>query len=425
MPSIEHRPDRPKPWRAIYWGPDGKRHSRSFARESDAKRWLTSEEAAKLQGTWADLNQGRRRFNDWADEWWAVWSSDPGRSPKTLEAAESHLRLHIRSHFGTRQLRAITVHAVQQWQYELAGRASYNLTMACRSILNRIMQAATDDRLISFNPVSRVKPPKRSVDPEVIFGRVRRRTFSPEEFGQFLAACPAFYRDHFLTQVATGLRSGELLGLRERRVDLARRRIEVIDVRYDAGRFGAGYKNRPKSDASIRVVPLAEPAAEAVARRLVGCPPGGLVFGGPGGSHGVKRGERSMLSTGNYRRVYKAAVATAALPHLDLRGPHDLRHTYATWLEDGGIPSRVIDELMGHQGGRHGERGSPMGLAYRHTTPEMQARLVAVIEARLVIVSGVVLQPSPNGDQTARPRSSASGQRHSDLRIHGGGAEGI
>ena len=42
MPSIEYRPDRPKAWRAIYWGPDGKRHSRSFARESDAKRWLTS-----------------------------------------------------------------------------------------------------------------------------------------------------------------------------------------------------------------------------------------------------------------------------------------------------------------------------------------------------------------------------------------------
>jgi len=408
MPSIEYRPDRPKAWRAIYWGPDGKRHSRSFARESDAKRWLTSEEAAKLQGTWADPNQGRRRFNDWADEWWAVWSADPGRSPKTLEAAESHLRLHIRSHFGTRQLRTITVHAVQQWQNELAGKASYNLTMACRSLLNRILQAATDNRLIPFNPVAKVRPPKRPVDPEVIFGRIRPRTYSPEEFGQFLTACPGFYRDHFLTQVATGLRSGELLGLRQGRVDLARRRIEVIDVRYDAGRYGSGYKNRPKSDASIRVVPLAEPAAEAVGRRLVGCPPDGLVFSGPGGSNNIRRGVRSKLSTRNYRRVYKAAVATAGLPHLDLRGPHDLRHTFATWLEDEGIPSRVIDELMGHQGGRRGERDSPMGMAYRHTTPEMQARVVAVIEARLAIVMGVVLQLSPRTPQPPQPRSLAS-----------------
>jgi integrase len=222
--------------------------------------------------------------------------------------------LHIRSHFGTRQLRTITVHAVQQWQNELAAKASYNLAMACRSLLNRILQAATDNRLIPFNPVAKVRPPKRPVDPEVIFGRVRPRTYSPEELGQFLAACPDFYRDHFLTQVATGLRSGELLGLRQRRVDLARRRIEVIDVRYDAGRYGSGYKNRPKSNASIRVVPLAEPVMEAVGRRLVGCPPDGLVFSGPGGSNNIKRGTRSKLSTRNYRRVYKAAVATAALP---------------------------------------------------------------------------------------------------------------
>jgi integrase len=31
---------------------------------------------------------------------------------------------------------------------------------------------------------------------------------------------------------------------------------------------------------------------------------------------------------------------------LELRGPNDLRHTFSTWLEDAGIPARVIDELM-------------------------------------------------------------------------------
>ena len=32
---------------------------------------------------------------------------------------------------------------------------------------------------------------------------------------------------------------------------------------------------------------------------------------------------------------------------VDLRGAHDFRHTFATWLEDAGIPARVIDEVMG------------------------------------------------------------------------------
>ena len=93
------------------------------------------------------------------------------------------------------------------------------------------------------------------------------------------------------------------------------------------------------------------------------------------------------MSTHNLRRVYQAAIAAAGedLAHLDLRGPHDLRHTFATWLEDAGIPSRVIDELMGHTGGRRGgsSSGSPMGRVYRETTPTMLARVTAALDDRI------------------------------------------
>jgi integrase len=78
------------------------------------------------------------------------------------------------------------------------------------------------------------------------------------------------------------------------------------------------------------------------------------------------------------------------LEAVDLHGAHDLRHTYATWLEDAGIPARVIDELMGHQASsRRGLRGSAIGAHYRHTTPEMAARVVDAIQQRLTVVLGV------------------------------------
>ena len=79
------------------------------------------------------------------------------------------------------------------------------------------------------------------------------------------------------------------------------------------------------------------------------------------------------------------------LDAVELHGAHDFRHTYATWLEDAGIPARVIDELMGHEAtGRSGQqRGSAMGAHYRHTTPEMAARAVDAIQQRLTIVLGV------------------------------------
>ena len=96
-----------------------------------------------------------------------------------------------------------------------------------------------------------------------------------------------------------------------------------------------------------------------------------------------------------------AAVRWSAVPAtrdplleaVDLHGAHDFRHTYATWLEDAGIPARVIDELMGHEAtGRSGQRGSAMGAHYRHTTPEMAARAVEAIQQRLTIVLGVAEQ---------------------------------
>jgi integrase len=86
-----------------------------------------------------------------------------------------------------------------------------------------------------------------------------------------------------------------------------------------------------------------------------------------------------------------SAVPTAKDPLLDavdLHGAHDFRHTYATWLEDAGIPARVIDELMGHEAsGRVGQqRGTAMGAHYRHTTPEMASRVVDAVQQRLTIV---------------------------------------
>jgi hypothetical protein len=70
-----------------------------------------------------------------------------------------------------------------------------------------------------------------------------------------------------------------------------------------------------------------------------------------------------------------------------------------TWLEDPGTPARVIDELMGHAGGRRNTgEGSAIGVRYRHTTPEMEARAVAAIEQRLAVslaVARLCRRPSP------------------------------
>jgi integrase len=356
----------------VWWRlDDGTQGSKTFDSRALARDFKNELLAQAAANAWVDPRRGRLLFDDWADHWWRLWSASPRRSPKGMETTESHLRCHLRPDFGRRQLRQITPSSVLRWQHELEGTLSHSGVMACRSILLRILEA-----------------PKPRLDPEQVFGHQRRRTLTPEEVDHLLAACRPFYRDHFLIQVGTGLRSGELLGLRRRRVFPELGRIEVIEVRYEAGRFGRGFKAEPKSLASVRVVPMCDQVREAIGRQLAGgARPEDLVLPGPGGSNGIPRGARAPLSTTNWRRVYKAAVeaAGADLAHLDLRGPHDLRHTFATWLEDAAIPSRVIDELMGHASGRRdrGAGGSPMGRIYRETTPAMVARVTAALDERI------------------------------------------
>jgi integrase len=286
---------------------------------------------------------------------------------------------------------------------------------------------------------------------------------------------------HVLCLLGTGLRFGELAGLRRRRIHLDRSLpvLQVVDTRYQAGRFGSGFKPRPKSDAGIRELPLAPLVVEASGRQLpLASDPSALVFTGPGGGPGhpggagVPKGARTVLSRHNFHRTYQAALAKladptgelrptaarllkalradgpqttdqlttalanhgrairpatvqvalgelvaaelvayadedsqqrwGALPRardplleaVDLHGAHDFRHTFATWLEDAGVPARVIDEAMGHEATSRAvqQHGSAMGAHYRHTTPEMASRIAAAIEQRLRLVLDVAEQ---------------------------------
>src|SRR5215204_1046126 len=116
-------------YRVRYRDPDGRERSRVFTRKGDAEQFLIDTEARLLAGTWIDPRRSRRRFGSWADEWWQGWAARPRRSPAALEAAESHLRLHIRPYFDSRPLGSISVLMVQRWQDTLEVNLSYTLVM--------------------------------------------------------------------------------------------------------------------------------------------------------------------------------------------------------------------------------------------------------------------------------------------------------
>ena len=404
-----------------------------------------------------------------------MYSTDPDRSPNTLAITESRLRLHVRPWLGDRPIEQIGPAEVRRWQRELAATVGPATLGQCRSLALRIFQFALDEGAIDTNPVRKVPAPRRRPDPDLVLRPGKRRALTPRKPGSCWRVSRCSGWDHVITLLGTGLCIGELAGLHRRRVHLSQPipTLQVVDVRYQAGsQFGSGFKPRPKSDASIREIPLAAQVVEAIWRRLPpGSDPAALLFTGPGGGPGrrggpgVKKGTRTMLSRHNFRRTYHSALAKLANPAtaglrptaarvlgtlrdhgpltaeqlvvrlktegrtvgvatidralaelaaggatavdartrrwtllpgaqhplleaVDLHGAHDFRHTFSTWLEDAGIPARVIDELMGHQAsgrsGRH--QASAIGAHYRHTTPEMAARVLTAVEERLVVI---------------------------------------
>ena len=292
---------------------DGSQGAETVASKDQARALAAQKRLQITRDTWQGRRRGQLPFSTWADQWWADWAADPHRSPHTLVMAESRLRNHLRPFFGRRPVEDISPKVVRQWQQQLGARTGYTTVMACRSLLYRVLQHAEDEGAILTNPLRKVPAPKRPVDPEAVLGTAKRRVPTPEEAGLLLAGFPAFWWDHVITLLGTGMRIGELAGLRRRRVHLAAGVVHVVSARYQAGsRYGSGFKG-PKSAAGVRQIPLAAQVAAAIARRLPpGADPNDLVFTGPGGAGGVARtGRASRPSVGVGPRA--SSVASCAL----------------------------------------------------------------------------------------------------------------
>jgi hypothetical protein len=104
----------------VWWRlDDGSQGSQTLDGRDQARDYMHELLAGVARDTWVDPRRGKQPFGDWARQWWETWSSDPDRSPTTLEATEARFRLHVLPYFEHRQLRAITVTVIRRWQNDL------------------------------------------------------------------------------------------------------------------------------------------------------------------------------------------------------------------------------------------------------------------------------------------------------------------
>jgi integrase len=194
-----------------------------------------------------------------------------------------------------------------------------------------------------------------------------------------------------------GLRWGELVGLRRRRVDLAGARIYVIEQLAEvAGKF---IVSPPKTAAGQRVVVLPAVAVAALADHLddyAAPEPDGLVFAS---------GRGTYLQRSNFSRlVWRPAVQQLGLDGLRF---HDLRHTAATLAAAAGATTKELMERMGHT--------SPaVALRYQHVMADRQGAIAAALDG--------LVREAENGNRLAgRVRGGHDGPRRGSGRRAAGG----
>lgn len=324
--SVQHRPDRPKPWRARYRGPDGREHSRSFARKLDADRWLRQQLTEADRGLWVDPGAGDVLFSEWV----AVWESGLSVKPKTAAGYRSLLRSRILPTFGAVPLRRISPAMVRGWVADLAAEGlSASRSRQARQVLHAALEQAVVDGLIGRNPTDNVK---------VAMTRPReQRYLTAEQVADLAEACESRHAGAgLLIRVLAygGLRWGEAVALRASAVDVLRRRIEVRESATLVN--GELVWGTPKNHRT-RTVVIPRFLADRLGEHMAGLDYGALMFTSPRGL---------ALRTPNFaRRVWRPAVAECGLADLRV---HDLRHTAASLMISAGASIKAVQRSLGH-----------------------------------------------------------------------------
>jgi len=218
------------------------------------------------------------------------------------------------------------------------------------AVLRRAFRDAVRWGYMGDNPASNADPPKQRM------GGSHLQTWTSEELRRFLAAASA--DEHHLLWVLlamTGMRRGEVLGLRWQDLDLENGLVLVRQTVIAIG--GKVEFSTPKTAHGRRIVAL-DPVTLHTFRKTCGYDqrdPDDLIF-----CDSIGQPLFGPTVTKQFNRI----VAAAGLPRIRL---HDLRHTHATLALQLGIHPKIVSERLGH---------STVAFTldiYSHATPHMQA----------------------------------------------------
>jgi integrase len=277
----------------------------------------------------------------------------PTQVRKTTASTYEYLWNHYASPIlGHRRVRDLTSTEVVAMMATLQQRnLSISTVKRVRGVLHLLCAAAVRHEIILANPVTRVKPPRATTDrPTQV-----RPPLTLDESQTLLAAAEGTPLEAFIhLALATGMRRGEILGLKWSDLNLESGEITIARTLIEGSRLlpdGRGVSepvfNKPKTRNSARTIPLAKPTLDALGRQRgrqsrerlragVAWANSDLVFTNALGG---------ALWPSNVYKQFCRLLVDAGLRHVRI---HDLRHTAAVLMLINDVPLEQISQALGH-----------------------------------------------------------------------------
>jgi integrase len=313
---------------------------------------------------------GRLTFAEWVRESWLPMTE--GRvKPSTFHSYRQNMEIHVLPVLGSKPLQHLTVMMLNALYARLQSEGSGHGVLSAKTvryihtIIHKALEDAVDAGLAGKNVADRAKPPRPS----------RRSTrevgsWEPQELAKFLASIHGTRLEAVWRLAAmTGMRRGEVLGLRWADVDLVAARLSVrhavVAVAYDV------IESTPKSH-NARVIDLDPETVELLQAHRQRQTQEQEEWGADYEDHNLIAAKEngSPIHPHSFSQSFGRLVARAGIRTIRL---HDLRHTHATLALKAGVPVKVVSERLGHE--------SPAFTLkqYAHVIPGMQAAAAAVV----------------------------------------------
>ena len=299
----------------------GKSQADALAKLAEVKQQLAT-------GTFSDTKLTVKEYLE-------TWLKEKERQVKARTAHDYRYNLekYIYPKIGRTKLEKLTPLHVQRFLSEIADLVSPDRANKCRRELLGAFKQAVRWGLIPRNPVDAVAPLKHERREMVLWTGIQAAAFLDTARAHRLYA-------FFYLAMSTGLRSGELLGLRWQDVQ-----GDKLTIRQNFVKVGSKtIIETPKTKRGKRVVAISPDVLETLdahrarqdAERLPSWPDNGLVFVSEVGT---------PLNPDNLRRLRNSLMDYAKVPRIRL---HDLRHLHASMAIKGGMDAKVLADRLGH-----------------------------------------------------------------------------